>query len=106
MYLNGELKMSTFRAKKNFIVVAYDISDDKRRNSVMKLLEKVGKRINLSVFECMVSDTTLARLKVDIARKIDRKNDRVAIYPICIGCYSKIEYLLPEKRTFESVHVL
>ncbi len=98
--------MRTLRAKKNFIVVVYDISDDKRRNNVMKLLEKFGKRINLSVFECMVSDSTLARLKEDIIRKIDRKNDRVAIYPICIGCYSKIDYLIPEKRTFESVHVL
>lgn len=98
--------MKTLKAKKNFIVVAYDISDDKRRNSVMKLLEKVGKRINLSVFECMVTDSTLVRLKQDIDRKINNKEDRVAIYPICINCYSKIEYLLPEKRTFETVNVV
>lgn len=44
------------RAKKNFIVVAYDVSDDRRRSHVVKLLEKVGIRVNYSVFECMLSD--------------------------------------------------
>ena len=92
--------MYNLRARKNFVVISYDISDNRRRNSVMKLLEKYGKRINLSVFECMVTDSALDRLKSEIDKKIDKKNDRVAIYPICIGCYSKIEYLPPEKRSF------
>lgn len=98
--------MGQFKAKKNFIVVAYDISDDKRRSRVMKLLEQVGKRINLSVFECMVTDSTLQQLKNDIGRKINRKEDYVVIYPICMNCYTKIEYLLPEERNFDIVHVI
>lgn len=98
--------MGTIRAKKNFIVVVYDISDDSRRTKVMKLLAKVGNRINASVFECMVTDAVLERLKQDISKMIDRQEDRVAIYPICLSCYSKIEYLLPIKPTFKSVNLV
>lgn len=38
------------RAKKNFVIVAYEVADDRRRSHVVKLLEKVGVRINYSVF--------------------------------------------------------
>ena len=98
--------MGQIKAKNNIIVLAYDISDDKRLSMVMKLLEQVGKRINLSVFECMVTDSTLQQLKNDIGRKINRKEDYVVIYPICMNCYTKIEYLLPEERNFDIVHVI
>ena len=37
--------------RKHFYVVTYDISDDKRRNQVVKLLESLGTRMNYSVFE-------------------------------------------------------
>ena len=51
------------RAKKNFIVVAYDVADDRRRSHVVKLLEKVGVRINFSVFECLLTDTQFTKLQ-------------------------------------------
>ncbi|MDE6681783.1 MAG: CRISPR-associated endonuclease Cas2, partial [Muribaculaceae bacterium] len=73
------------RAKKNFVVIAYDIADDRRRNKVMKVLEKVGTRINLSVFECMLTDRQFEKLKKDIYDKINIKEDSVAYYPICVN---------------------
>ena len=42
--------------RKHFYVVTYDISDDKRRSQVVKLLEGNGTRMNYSVFECMLTD--------------------------------------------------
>ena len=60
------------RAKKNFIVVAYDISDDRRRSRVAKILEKIGVRINFSVFECLLTDSQYERLKTDIATLVSR----------------------------------
>ena len=35
-----------------FVLITYDISDNKRRSKVEKLLLEVGYRVNLSVFEC------------------------------------------------------
>ena len=94
------------RAKKNFIVIAYDISDDRRRNHVVKLLEKVGLRINFSVFECLLTDNQYTKLQNDIAKRINFKEDLVIYYPICMDCYSKILYQPEQKRKFEKILVI
>lgn len=67
------------RAKKNFVIVAYDVADDRRRCHVVKLLEKVGVRINYSVFECMLTDSQFEKLQVNIGAKIDSREDYVSI---------------------------
>lgn len=79
--------------KKQFYVVAYDVSDDKRRTRVVKILQKYGKRINLSVFECMLSDSQFRNMKETIMKVSDRKNDHILVYPICLNCFAKIESL-------------
>ena len=94
------------RAKKNFIVIAYDISDDRRRSHVVKLLEKVGLRINFSVFECLLTDTQYAKLKTEIYKEIKPKEDTVVYYPICIDCYTKIVYQPEQKRKIEKITVV
>ena len=40
---------------KNMIVVCYDISDNKRRNQMVKLLERYLFRVQRSVFEAMLT---------------------------------------------------
>lgn len=94
------------RAKKNFVVVAYDVSDDRRRSRVVKILEKVGLRINYSVFECLLTDAQFEKLKVDIGDKINMKEDTVVYYPICVDCYTKIVYQPPLRRKYEKVSVI
>lgn len=94
------------RARKNLIIVAYDISETKRRSKVVKILLKYGSRINFSVFECMVSDTDLERLKSDIRSHINVKKDIVAYYPICMKCYSKVCYQRSTKVKHETVTVV
>lgn len=94
------------RAKKNFVVVAYDISDDKRRSQVVKILEKVGVRINYSVFECLLTDMQYEKLRNDILSKIKPKEDTVVYYPICVNCYTKIVYQSSSRRKFEKVSVV
>ena len=89
------------RAKKNFVVVAYDISDDRRRSRVVKLLEKVGVRVNYSVFECMLTDSQYEKLRRDIGGAINRKEDSVVYYPICVDCYAKIVYQPAVRRIYK-----
>lgn len=94
------------RAKKNFVIIAYDIANDKRRTQVMKLLEKVGMRINFSVFECMLTDWQYEQLKRSILQSINIKYDSVVYYPICLGCYSKIVYQMNNLPAHEEVTVV
>lgn len=94
------------RAKKNFIVVVYDVADDKRRTKVAKILGKVGVRINFSVFECMLTDRQYEKLKIDIAQKINLRYDSVVYYPICLDCYSKIVYQMRRIPVYEKVTVI
>lgn len=78
--------------KKQFYVIAYDIVNDRKRNHVSSILEKYGTRVNFSVFECFVTIKQLEDIKGFILKEIDCKTDTVAYYPICLECYSKIEY--------------
>lgn len=94
------------RAKKNFVVVAYDVSDDRRRSRVVKIIEKVGVRINYSVFECLLTDAQYEKLKHDIGDKINPKEDTVVYYPICVDCYTKIVYQPALRKKYEKVSVI
>lgn len=94
------------RAKKNFVVVAYDVSDDRRRSHVVKILEKVGVRINYSVFECMLTDVQYEKLRRNIGDKINQKEDRVVYYSICVECYTKIVYQPASRKKYEKVSVI
>lgn len=93
------------RAKKIYCVVAYDIRKSKRRQQVVKLLTPFGRRVNKSVFECLFSDAQLARLRLDLQNIIVKKEDQVAIYPICVNCYARSVYIPAIRNDFSAVHV-
>lgn len=94
------------RAKKNFVVIVYDIADDKRRNRVVKILEEIGTRVNYSVFECCLSDSVLEKTKKSIAKHIDTHTDSVVYYPICVNCFCKIEYQPECRRPHKVVDIV
>ncbi len=84
--------------KKSFYVVAYDISDTKRRAKVVKVLQRVGIRVNLSVFECMVNDTQFNILCHELEKIVIPKEDQINIYYLCTNCFSKIKYIPKDVR--------
>ena len=47
-------------------LVCYDVTEDRERNHVAKVVEAYGLRIQFSVFECRLSRTALARLCRDL----------------------------------------
>lgn len=90
---------SDMRARKLFYVIAYDVTDDKRRNKVVKLLSKHGVRSNYSVFECMLTESQFVKICESLRKIINPKEqDQVAYYPICVNCFTKILYEPPRKE--------
>jgi len=73
-----------------YILVSYDIVQDKTRNKVSKLLEDFGVRIQKSVFECDLNDLQFSKLKKGVEKLIDKKADRVRYYSLCKQCVGRV----------------
>ena len=76
-----------------FVVVSYDIVDDRRRNRVCKTLKDFGTRVQYSVFECELDAAALRRLGDRLERLIERKEDSVRFYFLCRVCRPKIRVM-------------
>ena len=72
-------------------VIAYDISDDKRRTRVHKLLKGFGTWTEYSLFECFLTKKEVLLLRARLDRHLDATQDRVRIYMLCEMCVGKIE---------------
>jgi len=73
------------------IAVAYDIPDDRRRTKLAEHLENFGRRVQLSVFECLLEEKQLERMKAGIVRLADEEKDTVRIYRLCASCEERVE---------------
>ena len=76
---------------KMFVVVAYDISDDKRRTKLHKALMNFGAPVQYSVFECILGKEGLKKMKAAVERVIKDDKDLVRYYYICDACRKRIE---------------
>jgi CRISPR-associated protein Cas2 len=63
-----------------FVVVSYDIPEDKRRTKVMKLLRNFGAHVQYSVFECELKDAAYQQLRERLAKLISPQVDSVRFY--------------------------
>ncbi len=69
-----------------FVVVSYDVPDDRRRLKVMKTLEGYGTRVQYSVFECWLTGVTYGQLRQRLGKLTNGKEDDVRFYELCKGC--------------------
>jgi len=76
-----------------FVVIAYDIPDDRRRTRVARLLQNYGQRVQRSVFECDVTPQHYAALRLRLASAIRHDTDSVRYYTLCRACVGSIETL-------------
>ena len=74
--------------KKLYILVIYDIVDNKRRVRFAKKMNGYGFRVQKSAFEAMVTENLYRRLLHDIPELIDRRSDSVRVYKI--GGYGEV----------------
>ena len=73
--------------KRYFTVIAYDITSDKARDKVAKLLLNYGQRVNYSVFECAITAKQQALLVAKLQGLIEPKTDCVLFYRVCQACF-------------------
>jgi CRISPR-associated protein Cas2 len=74
-----------------FVMISYDIVNDKNRLRLMKFLKDYGDRVQKSVFECNLSQKTYEIVKKGVEKIINKRKDRVRYYRICKGCVERIE---------------
>jgi CRISPR-associated protein Cas2 len=63
-----------------FVVVSYDIPEDRRRTKVMKLLRNFGAHVQYSVFECELKDAAYQQLRERLAKLVSPQVDSVRFY--------------------------
>ena len=84
-----------------FVVVSYDIANNRRRQKVVKIMEGYGRRVQYSVFECHLSAQNYRRLKEKLSSVINRKEDSILFYQLCQSCLQKRDGLglrRPQRR--------
>ena len=76
-----------------YVVVTYDVPEDKRRTKIHKVLKSYGQWVQLSVFECHLTDTQYAKLRSRLSKLIQPNQDSVRFFFLCGCCQGKIERL-------------
>lgn len=65
---------------KQFLIVSYDISNDKRRTKAAKTLEDFGTRVQYSVFECRLLPAQIEKLKKRLKPFVRESQDTIRFY--------------------------
>ena len=76
---------------KKFILVVYDISNDKRRTKLHDLLLDYGSPVQYSVFECLLDKKDEERMLKAIRKVIRPRKDAVRYYFLCAECAEKTQ---------------
>lgn len=73
-----------------FYVISYDITDDKRRNKVAKILESYACRVQYSVFEIICNEEIIEKITYELKNVIKENEDSIRIYSLCNSCVKRV----------------
>jgi CRISPR-associated protein Cas2 len=90
-------------SKKTFVLVIYDIVDDKRRTKFAKEMCGYGFRVQKSAFEALLDKAKLKKLESRISQFINPDEDSVRVY--CMTGYGVV-HLYGENVKIEASDVL
>lgn len=74
-----------------FYVVVYDIPCDRRRKKIADLLEGYGKRVQYSVFECVLSRPKYRELQKRLKKIFDPEEDNLRFYSVSKHTLDQVE---------------
>lgn len=87
----GAAAVAGRRGDTEFVLVSYDIADDRRRARVHRLLSGFGAWVQYSVFECYLTNRQQVELAARLAREIAPTEDHVRLYRLCHACEGRVE---------------
>lgn len=85
-----------------YIIISYDIKDNKKRTKIHNILKSYGEWVQYSIFECELSETNYAKLRHRLSKLIKNNDDNIRFYFMCKCCQGKIERIggeLPRDNT-------
>jgi CRISPR-associated protein Cas2 len=85
------------------VVVTYDISEDKRRTQIHKILSSYGQWMQFSVFECNLTAAQYTKLRNRLNKLIKPDTDSIRFYFLCECCQQKVERIGGEEVRDETV---
>ncbi len=85
------------------VIVFYDISDNKIRNKIVRVLESYGIRMQKSVFQCEVNLRQFIQLKLKLSSIVEF-NGGVSIVIIEVSNKDKVYYLDGKKALQENTN--
>ncbi len=78
------------------VVVMYDITDDRRRNRLYKLMKSYGAHVQYSGFELQLDRKQILVLESEIKDLIEPQ-DSVRLYQLCRSCESSSKIIGVDK---------
>lgn len=74
-----------------YVVVAYDVTDDRRRARLAKKLTDFLPRAQHSLFEGELPESRFEALREIVREEIDPDHDRARVYRLCRRCVAGVE---------------
>ena len=72
-----------------FIVVSYDIIENRRRSRLHRALKNFGSWVQYSVFECVLEPKDFSRLQATV-QPVLKRGDHVRYYRLCEHCERQV----------------
>ena len=89
--------------RRHLFAVAYDVTSDRRRARVARILGDFGTRVQKSVFECHLLETEAHTLEERLRHAIHPATDCVRIYRLCGACRARVRAMPQPKSTTPAV---
>ncbi len=70
-------------------IIAYDVSSDRRRARIHKLLCGYGDWTQYSLFECWLTKQQLIELRAKLQQHL-QPGDSLRFYPLCRACVGRV----------------
>lgn len=74
-----------------FVLITYDISNDRRRTKLHKTLLNYGTPVQYSVFECLLNEANEKAMRRAVQRVIRPRQDHIRFYYLCANCLKRVE---------------
>lgn len=88
--------MNILHSRKNEYIICYDITNNKLRTKIEKMLKNYGIRIQYSIFDCKISpevyknELNLKLKALSKNEKFIKESDSILIFNLCGSCYKKV----------------